>query len=53
MEDKKERLADIIRDIEDYFRKIGIRVRNIDTYTEIEDDCIPSISINIDGDLMI
>lgn len=53
MEDKKKRLADIIEDIRIYFRKIGIRVRNIDTYTEIDDDCIPSISINIDGDLMI
>ena len=51
MEDKKERLADIIRDIEGYFRTIGIKVRNIDTYTEISYDCIPSISINIDGDL--
>lgn len=53
MEVNKERLSDIITEIEKFFYEQGIKVRNIDTYTEISYDCIPSISINIDGDLMI
>lgn len=51
MNDKKERLVDIILEIEKCLYDQGIKVQNIDTYTEFSYDCIPSIRINIDGDL--
>ncbi len=51
MNDKKERLVDIILEIEKYLYDQGIKAENIEINTEFSYDSIPSLSINIDGAL--